>query len=65
MEDGGVSVENSWRLGGGGGEGGKGGGVPVLVGWENGGFGVWLDLNNEGFSTIILIIIFRRRRRRS
>ena len=47
VEDGGVGVEN------GGGCGGVGGGeeraVPVSVSGEDGGFGVWVDKDDEGF----------------
>lgn len=55
MKDGVVSVEQTGC--GSGGDGGERGDVPVLVGGENRGFGVMLDLDNEGS----WLLICRRR----
>ena len=46
MKNGVVGVEQTRRVSGG--DGGERGNVPVLVGGENRGFGVVLDLDNEG-----------------
>ncbi|KAK3220605.1 hypothetical protein Dsin_014575 [Dipteronia sinensis] len=59
MENSFVSVDESGCScggcsgGGGGGEGREGGVIPVSVSWENGGFGVVLDLDNEGFLQVL------------
>lgn len=52
MENGVVCVDYAGGVlsgGGGGGEGCEGGFVPVFVSWEDGGFGIVVDLDYEGF----------------
>lgn len=49
----GVDDSSSSSGGGGGGEGRERGIIPVSVSWEDGGFGVVLDLDNEGFLQVL------------